>query len=36
MTPAGPLRFVVSGIAEGLIFSLLFCVLGVLVLQLAS
>ena len=36
MTPAGPLRFVVQGIVEGLIFSLLFCVLGVLTLQLAS
>ena len=36
MTPAGPLRLVVQGIAEGLIFSLLFCVLGVLTLLLAS
>ena len=36
MTGAGPLRFVVLGIAEGLMFSLLFCALGVLTLQLAS
>ncbi len=36
MTAADRLRFVVTGIAEGLIFSLLFCVLGVLTLQLAS
>jgi len=36
MTPAGPLRFVIQGVSEGLIFSLLFCVLGVIMLQLAS
>jgi len=36
VTGAGPLRFVVLGIAEGLMFSLLFCVLGVLTLRLAS
>ena len=36
MTAADRLRFVVTGIAEGLVFSLLFCVLGVLTLQLAS
>jgi hypothetical protein len=36
VTGAGPLRFVVQGIAEGLMFSLLFCVLGVLTLRLAS
>jgi len=31
---SGPLRFVVQAIAEGLTFSLLFGVLGVLTLQL--
>jgi len=31
---SGPLRFVVQGIAEGLTFSALFCVLGVLTLFL--
>jgi hypothetical protein len=31
----GALRFVVQGIAEGLTFSLLFCVLGVVTLYLA-
>ncbi len=36
MNPAGPLRFVLGGIAEGLTFSLLFCVLGVLALLLVS
>jgi len=36
VTAAHPLRFVLAGIAEGLIFSLLFCVLGVLTLQLVS
>lgn len=36
MTAADRLRFVFQGIVEGLIFSLLFCVLGVLTLQLAS
>ncbi len=36
MTGGGPLRFVVQSIAEGLTFSLLFCVLGVLTLQLAG
>jgi len=30
------MRFVLQGIAEGLVFSFLFCVLGVLALQLAS
>ena len=32
----GPLRFVVEGIAEGLTFSVLVCVLGVLTLYLAG
>ena len=33
----GPaLRFVVQSIAEGMMFSLLFCVLGVLMLRLAG
>lgn len=32
----GALRFVVQGIAEGLTFSALFCVLGVLTLYLAG
>ena len=36
MTGGRPWRFVVTGIAEGLMFSLLFCVLGVLTLRLAS
>jgi hypothetical protein len=36
VTGAGPLRFVLQGIAEGLVFSLLFCVLGVLTLQLVG
>jgi hypothetical protein len=36
VTGPGPLRFVVQGIAEGLLFSLLFCVLGVLTLRLAG
>ena len=36
MTGPGPVRFVLQGIAEGLMFSLLLCVLGVLTLQLAS
>ena len=36
MTPEGPLRFVVQGVVEGLIFTLLVSVLGVLTLQLAS
>ncbi len=36
MTAADRVRFVLAGIAEGLIFSLIFCVLGVLTLQLAS
>ncbi len=36
MTAADRLRFVFQGIAEGLIFSLLFCVLGVLTLKLAG
>jgi hypothetical protein len=30
------LRFVIHGVAEGLLFSLLFCVLGMLTLQLAG
>src|SRR5262249_12132876 len=33
---SGPLRFVVQGVAEGLVFSLLLCVLGVLTLRLVS
>ena len=36
MTAMGPLRFVVQGIAEGLAVTVLFCVLGVLALLLAS
>ena len=36
MTAADRLRFVFQGIAEGLMFSLLVCVLGVLTLQLVS
>lgn len=36
MSEPGPLRFVLQSIAEGLMFSLLFGVLGVLALQLAS
>jgi len=32
----GPLRFVVEGIAEGLTFSVLVCVLGVLTLYLVG
>jgi len=36
VTGPGPLRFVIQGIAEGLLFSLLFGVLGVLTLHLAS
>lgn len=32
---SGPVRFLVQGIAEGLTFSLLFCVLGVVTLFLA-
>lgn len=36
MTGPGPVRFVLQGIAEGLMFSLLLCVLGVLTLQLAG
>ena len=36
MTGEAPLRFVVRGIAEGLIFSLLVCVLGVFTLRLAG
>jgi len=33
---AGPLRFVLQGIAEGLTFTLVFCVLGVLLQQLTG
>ena len=36
MTAADRLRFVFQGVVEGLMFTLLFCVLGVLTLQLAS
>ncbi len=36
MSPARPLRFVLQGIAEGLVVSLLFCVLGALTFQLAG
>ncbi len=36
MTAADRLRFVAQGIAEGLLFSLILCVLGVLTLQLVS
>lgn len=36
MNAADRLRFVFQALAEGLMFSLLFCVLGVLTLQLAS
>jgi hypothetical protein len=36
VSPARPLRFVLQGIAEGLAFSMVFCVLGVLMLRLAS
>ncbi len=36
MSAARPLRFVLQGIAEGLIVSLLLCVLGALASQLAG
>ena len=36
MTGPGPLRFVVQGIAEGLMFTLLVSVLGALTLKLVS
>ena len=36
MTAADRLRFVFQGLAEGLMLSLLLCVLGVLTLRLAS
>jgi len=36
VTGAGPLRFVVQGITEGLVFTVLVSVLGVLTLQLVS
>ena len=36
MTAGRPARFVVQCIAEGLMFSVLFCVFGVLTLQLVS
>ena len=36
MTARGPLRFALQSIAEGLIFTLLCSVLGVLTLQLVS
>ena len=36
MTGGGPLRFVVQGIAEGLLFTLLVSVLGVLTLLLVN
>jgi hypothetical protein len=36
VTGSGPLRFVIQSIAEGLMFSMVFCVLGVLALQLAG
>jgi hypothetical protein len=36
VTGAGPLRFVLRGVVEGLMYSLLFCVLGVLTLSLAG
>jgi hypothetical protein len=36
VTAADRLRFVFQGVVEGLLFTLLFCVLGVLTLQLAS
>jgi hypothetical protein len=36
MTAPGPLRFVLQGIAEGLTFTLAFCVLGVLLQQVVG
>ena len=36
MTAMRPLRFILESIAEGLTFSMLFCVLGVLALRLVS
>jgi len=36
VTGPGPLRFVVQGIAEGLMFTLLVSVLGALTLKLVS
>ena len=36
MTRAGAFRFVVEAIAEGLAFSLVFCVVGALTLQLVG
>jgi hypothetical protein len=36
VTRAGALRFVVEAIAEGLIFSGVFCVVGALTLQLVG